>query len=251
MPFTGFNSSHWRISAGSGRMARNNPLQQSPRVGISSPEAAIIYGFRELGGAAPMPIAGKETSSLISAAKMRSNGWTDRREPRTKDLIRASMRAGGPRAEICIRDISRRGLLVQAPRVPSRGTIVEIALPGYSFAGQVVWAKDRRFGIACELLSLDRILHPHERAAVGSFKPEARSIQRPGLRPDRPLVPIFRGGFSLHPSLSSEWLAPSWPPLPSTPNLQAWQMKSCMPWMQAVDTIRNQVASRCKRRYAD
>jgi hypothetical protein len=101
---------------------------------------------------------------MISAANLRGSGWTERREHRTKVLIRATMRAGGPRIGICIRDVSRRGLLVQAPSVPARGTIVEIMLPDYSIAGQVMWAKDRRFGIACEPLNLDRILDPGKRS---------------------------------------------------------------------------------------
>jgi len=57
------------------------------------------------------------------------------------------MRAGAGQVEVCIRDVSSRGMLVQAGVPPARGTYVEILRPGCSVAGRVVWSKHHKFGI--------------------------------------------------------------------------------------------------------
>jgi hypothetical protein len=90
------------------------------------------------------------------------------REPRQKVVLPARMRAGAGQMEVCIRDISSRGMLVQAGVPPPRGTYVEIVRPGYSVTGRVVWVKQHKFGIQ----SRDRISIP---AVL-----ERRSVPRPG-----------------------------------------------------------------------
>ena len=69
------------------------------------------------------------------------------REPRRKVLIRASMRAGGPRTDVCVRDISSRGMMIQTGAPPERGTFVDLDCGGHQIVGLVVWRRDRRFGI--------------------------------------------------------------------------------------------------------
>jgi hypothetical protein len=69
------------------------------------------------------------------------------REPRRKVLIRATMRAGGPRTDVCIRDISSRGLMAQAGAPPPRGTYIDLDCAGHQIVGLVVWRRERRFGI--------------------------------------------------------------------------------------------------------
>ena len=69
------------------------------------------------------------------------------REPRQKVVLPARMRAGAGQVEVCIRDVSTRGMLIQAGTPPPRGTYVEIIRPGYSVTGRVVWAKQHKFGI--------------------------------------------------------------------------------------------------------
>ena len=61
--------------------------------------------------------------------------------------MRGRLRAGGPEMEVCVRDISSRGLLVQASAPPPRGTYVELFCQDQEIVGRVIWAKDRRFGI--------------------------------------------------------------------------------------------------------
>lgn len=77
------------------------------------------------------------------------------REQRRKVLIRARMRAGGPPAEVCIRDISTKGLMLQANAPPPRGTYIEIVGAEQTIVGRVVWAKDRRFGMhTCDAIDV-------------------------------------------------------------------------------------------------
>ena len=69
------------------------------------------------------------------------------REPRRKVMIRATMRAGGPRADVCVRDISSRGMMIQASAPPPRGTFVDVDCAGQQIVGLVVWRKAHRFGV--------------------------------------------------------------------------------------------------------
>ena len=61
--------------------------------------------------------------------------------------IRAKMRAGGLPIDACIRDVSSKGLMIQAKVSPPRGTYVEIITHSQTIVGRVVWGKDMRFGI--------------------------------------------------------------------------------------------------------
>ncbi len=70
------------------------------------------------------------------------------RTPRRKVLIRAQMRCGGPKIDVCIRDVSPRGMLLQSSAPPPRGTYVEIVQGALPVVGQVIWMKDRKFGIS-------------------------------------------------------------------------------------------------------
>jgi hypothetical protein len=81
------------------------------------------------------------------------------REHREKVVLPAKMRAGAGQVDICIRNISSRGMLLQAAAPPVRGTYVEIIRPACTVAAKVVWTKDRRFGVQLgERVSLDLVL---------------------------------------------------------------------------------------------
>lgn len=69
------------------------------------------------------------------------------REPRRNVVIPARMRCGGAWTDVCIRNMSSRGLLLQSATPPRRGTYVEILKGRHGIVGRVAWAKDRRFGI--------------------------------------------------------------------------------------------------------
>lgn len=89
------------------------------------------------------------------------------REPRQKVVLPAKMRAGAGQVDVCIRDVSSRGLLVQAGAPPARGTYVEILRPGYAVTGRVVWSRQHKFGVEAQgTISLPRVLD-RRRASPG------------------------------------------------------------------------------------
>jgi hypothetical protein len=93
------------------------------------------------------------------------------REPRRKVIIPARMRSDGAWGDVCIRDISSRGLLLQAASPPPRGTYVEIFKARHRIIGRVIWTKERRFGIHTqERLNISAIV---EEAAAGDAAPGA------------------------------------------------------------------------------
>lgn len=69
------------------------------------------------------------------------------RDSRTRTLLRGRLRAGGPQRDVCIRDVSPRGMLIHDPNPPRRGTYVEISSASQNIVGRVVWSKHDRFGI--------------------------------------------------------------------------------------------------------
>ena len=112
---------------------------------------------------------------------MQTKGGMVHRAPRQKVLIRARMRAGGPQMDVCIRDVSARGMLVQADHAPAQRSYVEILLNGQSIAGRVIWAKDRRFGVATrEQIDMNAVRSGGSGALVAAEKTRLR-----GARPAR------------------------------------------------------------------
>ena len=74
-------------------------------------------------------------------------GPNPRIEERTKVMVRASIRDEGPRRDVCILDVSTRGLLATTASPPVRGDFIEIEFGGHSLVGHVKWSGQRRFGI--------------------------------------------------------------------------------------------------------
>ena len=108
------------------------------------------------------------------------------REARRKVLIRAQMRADGLPTDVCIRDVSSRGLLAQASAPPPRGTYVEIDCGNCLIVARVIWRKDRRFGLE----SRERI---NVRALAGGPAHEP-ALPHPARRPVRAGAARAEGG---------------------------------------------------------
>ncbi|MEM6266424.1 MAG: PilZ domain-containing protein [Pseudomonadota bacterium] len=70
-----------------------------------------------------------------------------RTEDRTKIMVRANVRDAYERREICILDISTRGLLASASDAPVYGEFIEIEVDDKVLVGQVKWSKEGRFGV--------------------------------------------------------------------------------------------------------
>ena len=93
------------------------------------------------------------------------------REPRRKVTIRASMRAEGPPLDVCVRDISSRGLMIQTRTPPPRGTYVQIECAGHEIVGIVVWRREHRFGVnTCERIDASALAR-ERRPRIATPKP--------------------------------------------------------------------------------
>lgn len=83
------------------------------------------------------------------------------REPRRKVMLNARMRVAATWNDVCILNISTRGLLVQAAEPPARGTYLDLHRGQYAMVGRVVWVEDHRFGVRTQdALPVDEIIHP-------------------------------------------------------------------------------------------
>lgn len=71
----------------------------------------------------------------------------DRIETRTRAMVRARLRDSRAERDICIIDMSTRGLLATTAVPPERGEIVELVIGRNHLTGQVRWASEHRFGI--------------------------------------------------------------------------------------------------------
>ena len=69
------------------------------------------------------------------------------RERRTKVALKGRMRLGVRWCDVSIRNISSRGLLVQAEAAPERGTFVEIRRGPHVIVARVAWSQGPRFGV--------------------------------------------------------------------------------------------------------
>ena len=92
------------------------------------------------------------------------------REPRRKVLIRARMRVGGVWGDVTIRNISSRGLLVEAASPPTRGTYIDVRRGRHIIIARVAWTGDREFGVQTQdRLNVDAVIG-EPRAAAVDFK---------------------------------------------------------------------------------
>ena len=87
------------------------------------------------------------TGALVRNAAPAQQAGLKAREPRRPVFLRARMRASGVFSDVCIRNISSRGMLLQAAMPPACGSYVEIFCQRHTFVARVVWTQDRRFGV--------------------------------------------------------------------------------------------------------
>lgn len=89
------------------------------------------------------------------------------REPRLKCVIKGRMRLNSLWSDVCIRNISSRGMLLQAGSPPPRGTYVEVYRGRHVIVACVAWAKDNRFGIQTQdRLDVQAILGEPDRSGT-------------------------------------------------------------------------------------
>src|SRR5690349_16447421 len=96
------------------------------------------------------------------------------REPRRNVLIRARMRNGPSWADVNIRNISSRGLMVQAASSPPRGSYVELRRGRHAIVARVAWSNGRRFGVQTQdRLDVDAIVAEPDQSSSDFRKAKA------------------------------------------------------------------------------
>lgn len=114
------------------------------------------------------------------------------REPRTNVVIRARMRTDAMWGEVCLLNLSSRGVLAQAPVPPPRGAYIEFQRGAHVIVARVVWAEKHRFGVwAQDVIAVNDIIvdpgHPEgkRRADHAVSERDQRTTERgrsPGER---------------------------------------------------------------------
>lgn len=102
------------------------------------------------------------------------------REPRRKVLIKARMRAGTAWTDVCLLNMSSRGMLMQSSVPPLEGAYIEVRRGRHVIIARVVWTKKHRFGVRTQdLLSIDAIATEQDNLETTGSGPEgAQSVER-------------------------------------------------------------------------
>lgn len=93
--------------------------------------------------------------------------------------------------DVCILNISSRGMQLQAARPPVRGAFVEIRRGAHVIIGCVAWAKQHRFGVKSQdVLFIDAIVAEpgdceSQRGPVAHVRAEQRSVPRKAASADQ------------------------------------------------------------------
>lgn len=72
------------------------------------------------------------------------------RELRRRVVLPARLRWGAQWSDICILNISSRGLLIHAPWTPAEGSLLELRRGDHVIAARVIWKDGARIGLRAE-----------------------------------------------------------------------------------------------------
>jgi hypothetical protein len=102
------------------------------------------------------------------------------REPRRVVMIPSRMQVGAAWTDVCIHNISSRGMLVAADEAPAPGTYVDIRRGSQVIIGRAVWRNGRFFGVRTQdKIDIDAIVRePRLAQRPKPQKPEAASADR-------------------------------------------------------------------------
>ena len=101
-------------------------------------------------------------------------------------MIKARMRIGASWDDVCILNISSRGLSMQTAAPPPRGTYLEVRRGDHEIVACVMWANHHRFGVRTQdLLVIDDIISQPDHlaaapagTAAGALTPDRRRSPR-------------------------------------------------------------------------
>jgi len=115
------------------------------------------------------------------------------RELRRRVILPARLRLGSQWTDICILNVSSRGLMIQSGQPARQGTIVEVRRERHIITGRVMWRDGGKIGLQCEdrvpvegILSLGAAKSLRLVAADGDLI-ERRQVPRRG-RPESRLL---------------------------------------------------------------
>lgn len=114
----------------------------------------------------------------------RSDEDLKKREQRHAVLVPARMRVGNDWVDVCIRNISSRGMLIETGAPPPAGTYIEIRRARHVIVARAVWRREGRFGVRTQ----DRLDIPAIVAATAGVT-QGRTPE--GL-PERRIDPVRR-----------------------------------------------------------
>ena len=101
------------------------------------------------------------------------------REDRRKVMVTARMRAGTAWTDVCILNLSTRGIGAHADCPPPVGTYLEVRRGPNVIVARVVWARQQRFGARCQdSISVETLLSDQP-AATSRGTGERRASPRP------------------------------------------------------------------------
>lgn len=73
-----------------------------------------------------------------------------KRETRVETHMPARLKHGLSWADVTVRNVSRRGMMLEMGSPPARGTFVELRRGKLIVVGQVLWARDQRCGLRAQ-----------------------------------------------------------------------------------------------------
>ena len=82
-------------------------------------------------------------------------------------MLNARVRVSARWNDVCILNISTRGLLLQAADPPARGTYLDLHRGHQAIVARVVWVQGKRFGVCTQdVLPVEDIIRPPDAAAA-------------------------------------------------------------------------------------
>lgn len=111
------------------------------------------------------------------------------REPRRLIVVKARLQDGTRESDVMIGNVSSRGLMAKCDRPPAKGARVEIRHGPLSITGEVMWSKNRRFGLqsdeAIDIIALFPAREPQYEPRAG--RPYIPPKTRPATRAHGPM----------------------------------------------------------------
>lgn len=108
------------------------------------------------------------------------------REPRRNVVLNARMRVGACWNDVCILNISSRGLLLQIAEPPRQGSYLELRRGRHAILARVIWTESHRCGVRTQdLLPVEEIVNDRESPPAPTDAPAVAATfaeRRPSLR---------------------------------------------------------------------